>query len=300
MILKFQSFLQKLGQTFESFIRIALLSKLGVRIPKGIKNHDALIILGNGPSLKNEIETQIDFLSGKDLICVNHFPKTNLYEKLRPSFFVTGAPDLWLDDIEDKFVAQSKILFDVIKHKTMWPLTLFIPFEAKKHQRWQSQLVDNPNITIVFYNNIPIEGWNLVKNWAFKKNLGMPRPHNVMIPALMMSISLGYKSVYLLGADHSWLQEISVTESNEVLINQKHFYDHETSKGQPLDKRGKGKRTLPELLHKFMTAFSSYFEIRRYSEYRGVKIWNATKNSFIDAFDRINLKEITDGEKDKV
>lgn len=295
MILKFQSFLKKLGQTFESFIRIALLSRFNTRFPKDIKSMDSLIILGNGPSLQSDLQNHQDFLLHKDLICVNHFPKTQLYELLKPSIFITGAPDLWLDDIEDRFVNQSKELFDSLNKKTTWPLALFIPFEAKKHQRWQDQLTKNPNIQIIYYNNIPIEGWNIIKNWAFKKNIGMPRPHNVMIPALMIAISLGYRSVYLLGADHSWLQEISVTESNEVLINQKHFYDQEYSKGQPLDKRGKGKRTLPELLYKFMTAFKSYFEIRRYSEYRDVKIWNATKNSFIDAFDRIDLKEISDG-----
>lgn len=293
MILKFQTFLQKLGQTLESLIRITLLSRLRVRFPDDIKTHDSIVILGNGPSLQSDLQNYPDFLLHKNLICVNHFPKTDLYEELKPSIFITGAPDLWLDDIEERFVKQSKELFNNINQKTTWPLALFIPFEAKKHQRWQDQLTQNPNIQIIYYNNIPIEGWNLIKNWAFDKNIGMPRPHNVMIPALMISISLKYNQIFLLGADHSWLQEIRVTESNEVLINQKHFYDYENSKGQPLDKRGKGKRTLPELLYKFMTAFKSYFEIRRYSEYRNIKIWNATKNSFIDAFERIDLKEIS-------
>jgi hypothetical protein len=297
MILAFQSFLKNLGQTIESIVRIILLSRIKVKSPCEIKKNDQVVILGNGPSLQHDLNTYPHFLPGKDLICVNHFPKTELFEAIQPSIFITGAPDLWLDDIEEKYVKQSKELFEAMNKKTNWPLSFFIPFEAKKHSRWQNQISGNSNITIFFYNNIPVEGWNFFKNWCFKRNIGMPRPHNVMIPSLMMSLALGYETIYLLGADHSWLPEISVTDTNEVLINQKHFYDHDTSKGQPLDKRGIGKRTLPELLYKFMTAFSSYFEIRRYADYREIKILNATKDSFIDAFDRIKLKEITNGKK---
>lgn len=294
MVLKIKSFLTKLGQTGESLIRLILLSKFKVETKNITKKNDTVLILGNGPSLRNDLTSYPEFLNNKDQICVNHLPKTDLYEKLKPSIYVTGAPDLWLDDIEEKYVVQSKELFEAMNKKTSWPLSFFIPYEAKKHLRWQKQLSDNKHISIYYYNNIPIEGWNWFKNWCFEKDIGMPRPHNVMIPSIMLSMSLGYKFIHLLGADHSWLSEISVTESNEVLINQKHFYDQHTSKKQPLDKRGKGKRNLPELLHKFMTAFRSYFEIREYANSKGVVINNATEGSFIDAFQKINLKELYD------
>jgi len=295
MILRIQSFLKCLGQTAESVIRILLLSKFKVRLKSISIKQQEVIILGNGPSLTDDLENNIGFLKNKDLVCVNHFPKTELYERLRPSYFVTSAPDLWLDNIEPKFVKSSKKLFEQINMKTCWPLTLFIPLEAKKHHRWRKQLEANASISIQYYNNTPIEGWNFFKNWGFKANLGMPRPHNVMIPSLMLSIGMGYQRIFLLGADHSWLSEISVTSDNEVLINQKHFYDQDSAKGQPLDKRGKGKRTLPELLYKFMTAFNSYFEIRRYADFKKISILNATRNSFIDAFERLNLEELADG-----
>lgn len=294
MILKIQAFIKNFGQTTESLIRIVLLSKFKIETISNIKKNDDALILGNGPSLRNDLKNYPEFLNNKDLICVNHFPKTDLYEKLQPSIYVTSAPDLWLDDIEEKYVAQSKELFDIMNQKTTWLISFFIPYEAKKHSRWQKQLSGNKNIRIHYYNNIPIEGWRGFKYWCFKRNIGMPRPHNVMIPSIMLTLSFGYKCINLLGADHSWLSEISVTESNEVLINQKHFYDYETSKGQPLDKRGKGKRTLSELLHKFMTAFSGYLEIEEYAIYKGVKINNATRGSFIDAFQKINLEKIYD------
>jgi hypothetical protein len=116
----------------------------------------------------------------------------------------------------------------------------------------------------------------------------------------MMSIAMGYKSIYLLGADHSWLSEITVTETNDALINQKHFYDSDHSKGLPLDKGGTGKRKLHEILFKFMTAFKSYFEIEDYAKNRNVIIYNATKGSFIDAFKRFNLKKYYNDENSSI
>jgi hypothetical protein len=294
MILSIQSFLKKLGQTIESIVRILLLSRLVAKFDVKKKTSDAVIIMGNGPSLLQDITEYKEFLAGKDLVCVNHFPKTELYQQLQPATFVTAAPDLWLDHIDEKFVKQSRQLFEQIFLKTSWPLAFFIPFEAKKHKRWQKQLKGNKNITINYYNNTPIEGWDSFKNTCFNFRLGMPRPHNVMIPSIMISIALQYKKIFLLGADHSWLSEISVTEKNEVLINQKHFYDMDSSVGQPLDKRGIGKRTLPELLHKFTTAFSSYFEIERYTSFKNVRVFNATRKSFIDAFERVKPEDLKD------
>jgi hypothetical protein len=288
IVLSIQNFIKKLFQVVESVIRILLMSKFNSSLPQTKKSPEC-IILGNGPSLKHDLETFPSFLNQKDLICVNHFPSSDLYEKVRPGTYITSAPDLWLDNIEARFVNQSKILFDDIHRKTTWPLEFYIPFEAANHKRWLHQLSGNKNITIHYFNNIPVEGWRGFKFFCFNRKWGMPRPHNVMIPSLMLSLWKNYDTIYLLGADHSWLKEITVTESNEVLINQKHFYDEHESKSLPLDKRGKGKRNLSELLHKFMTAFASYGEIRNYAEHRGKKIINATKGSFIDAFDRTTL-----------
>jgi hypothetical protein len=207
-----------------------------------------------------------------------------------------AAPDLWLDDIEEKFIEGSNVLFQNLAQRTTWEITLFVPFEAKKYARWQFHLKSNANIKIIYFNNIAIEGFKWFKYLLFNINLGMPRPHNIMIPALMISIAMNFKKIYMIGADHSWLSEIKVMESNEVLINQKHFYDQETSKEEPLDKRGIGKRKLHEILHKFMTAFQGYFYIQEYSETKKIKILNLTKNSFIDAFERASIKEINENQ----
>ena len=54
-------------------------------------------------------------------------------------------------------------------------------------------------------------------HFFFSKGLAMPRPHNVLIPSIMNLAYLGYKELYIVGADHSWLSEITVNENNEAL-----------------------------------------------------------------------------------
>ena len=290
MLLTLKIFLENFNRTLLSILRVVFLSKFFVKT-LNLKENNEIVILGNGPSFKKDIINHRSFLDGKDLICVNHFPISDYYTQLKPRYFITSAPDLWLDNIDEKFIIASKKLFDTMALKTTWPITVFIPFEARKHPRWKNQLAANKNISIQYYNNIAIEGFSFFKNPLFKLNLGMPRPHNIMIPSIITSMSLGYQSIYLWGADHSWLSEISVTDENEVLIHQKHFYDEGTSKAAPLDKRGKGQRKLHEILHKFMTAFEGYFAINEYAKSQNIKIINTTEGSFIDAFERLSLKK---------
>lgn len=290
MILQIQSFLTNLGSLVTTLIRLLLLSKWQVRLMD--PENQECVILANGPSLGHMIQSHQWFLEGKDLICVNHFPTTEFYPLLKPQYYVTSAPDLWLDDIDTFFVKQSNGLFNEMNKGTSWPLVFHIPYEARKFQRWQDLLRTNPDIKIVYYNNTPVEGWAWFRHLCFRLNLGMPRPHNVLIPCLTHAINMGYKKIYLWGADHSWLSEISVNNSNEVLINQKHFYDQQSTVGKPLDKRGVGERNMPELLTKFVHAFNGYFVLKQYANSRGISVLNATPGSFIDAFERVDLNRL--------
>jgi hypothetical protein len=237
------------------------------------------------------IDRHRSFLTDRDLICVNHFPSTEFYPQLRPANYVTSAPDLWLDDIDKFFVDQSNDLFSRMAASTDWPVYFHIPYESRKFKRWQKLLGNNQNIRIIYYNNTPVEGWKWFRHLCFKLNLGMPRPHNVLIPCLTHAINMGYSKIYLWGADHSWLSEISVSDENKVLINQKHFYDQHISVGKTLDKRGVGERNMPELLTKFVHAFNGYFILNEYARSQGVTVINNTPSSFIDAFTRMDLEQ---------
>jgi hypothetical protein len=111
----------------------------------------------------------------------------------------------------------------------------------------------------------------------------------------MIAINRGYKKIILLGADHSWLKDLSVNDNNEALLNHKHFYDAQTSKPTRMYRHQKGTiRHLHEILEKLMISFRSYFEVKAWAEKNQVKIINATPGSYIDAFEREMLENVLD------
>ncbi len=268
---------------------IILVRKKGARI-NDFTDKKHFILLGNGPSLVEELNKIIEIPKRAEVICVNHFPSTDQFEVIKPKFYVTGAPDLWLDDIDQNFIDNSNKLFKNINKKTNWEFYLFIPFEAKKHKRWQQHLITNPFVKIKYYNNNAVEGLKSFSYLCYRNQLGMPRPHNVMIPCLSLCMQPHVKNVLLLGVGHTWLRDLTVTQNNEVLLNQKHFYDKDKSEAKPLDKRGKGSRNLYEVLSKFTLAFYGYFIIKKYAESLNIKIYNGTKDSYIDAFERKSIE----------
>ncbi|MBI5540022.1 MAG: hypothetical protein HY951_08190 [Bacteroidia bacterium] len=272
---------------FATFLRIIFFANWFPKI-KNIHPANDCLILGNGPSLNGLIENQKSFIENKSLFCVNFFPTTPYYEELKPAFHIISAPDLWRNNVKESYIEHSKKLYSDIANKTQWGLTLFIPYEARKFKRWKEDIIKNKNITIKYYNITPVEGPRWFRHFFFRKQFGMPRTHNVLIPSLMLSINLGFKNIYLWGADHSWLSEISVDSNNLVLVNQKHFYDESTSKPEPMNKIKEIKK-LHEILLKFAYSFQSYFVIKEYAKQVNINIINATPNSFIDAFDRYKM-----------
>lgn len=284
-LLGIQKFITDLLLTLTTVLKIFIGSKFYSK-PVNMQGPSSCIILGNGPSLTASIKTNENVLMDYDLVGVNHFAESELYHAKKPAYYVLNAPEMWMDDVEPFYYEKGIKLFNSIRDNTSWKINLFIPFNAKKYNRWQSVLNENPLIVVNFFNNTPVEGFKFFRYFCYNRQLGMPRPHNVIIPSLMIALSLKYKSIYLFGADHSWLNDISVTEDNEVLLTQKHFYDNKSAIPRPMDNQGKGARKLHEVLQKFLLAFQGYFEIKEYSATTNQKIINCTEGSFIDAFER--------------
>lgn len=285
ILLYIQQFLVNLFGTLSTIFKIILWSGFKIKPSLEYKEKNCLI-LGNGPSLHKSTTENKDSLNKMTILSVNYFAETSLFNILKPSLYVVNAPEMWLNDVDKVYVDKSEKLFKTIAEETHWHMDFFIPYMAKKFTRWQKILSHNENIRINYFNSTPIEGFRWFRYFSYNRYLGMPRPHNVLIPSLILCLSLKFKKIYLFGADHSWMKDIYVTEDNEVLLNQKHFYDKDTSKAKPMHHLGKGNRKMHEVLQKFVHAFQGYFEINDYSIYRGQEIFNCTEGSYIDAFKR--------------
>lgn len=269
-----------LWQTFLSIVKIMLQSKFCTRLPKSFSNNEELLILANGPSLNTTLTEKSDFITGKTLLAVNFCVTSPLFEILRPEIYLIADPLFWI--VPEK----REQLFGELARKTTWEMTLFMPMRALKNKEWKPMLSRNEKINIVIYNTTPIEGFQWLCNWAFKKGLGVPRPHNVLIPSIAIGVRLPFKKIYLAGADHSWLSEITVTDENVVLMHQKHFYDKDKSKAATVTQENLNRARLHTILWHMHVAFKSYFVLENFAQKMKKEIINITPGSYIDAFKR--------------
>lgn len=269
-----------LWQTFLSIVKIMLQSKFCTRLPKSFSNNEELLILANGPSLNTTLTEKSDFITGKTLLAVNFCVTSPLFEILRPEIYLIADPLFWI--VPEK----REQLFGELARKTTWEMTLFMPMRALKNKEWKPMLSRNEKINIVIYNTTPIEGFQWLCNWAFKKGLGVPRPHNVLIPSIAIGVRLPFKKIYLAGADHSWLSEITVTDENVVLMHQKHFYDKDKSKAATVTQENLNRARLHTILWHMHVALKSYFVLENFAQKMKKEIINITPGSYIDAFKR--------------
>lgn len=281
-IMKWGSDLQ---QSVLSLVKVALLSKKQSPLPDISGNKDELVILANGPSLNRTVEKHRQWLEGKSLLAVNFAATSPMFTQLRPQLYLIADPLFWIVD------QKRDLLFGALADKTAWPLDLFIPVRARSSKKWQPLIQSNPNIRLHFYNTTPVEGYKRLTHSLYEKGLGVPRPHNVLIPSIAMALRLPFKKIYLAGADHSWLPEISVTDDNVVLMHQKHFYDTKSSRAETVKQENLTSAPLHQILYHMHVAFKAYFTLREYAFRLGKEVINITPGSYIDAFRRQKLAE---------
>jgi hypothetical protein len=166
---------------------------------------------------------------------------------------------------------------------------LLIPWAAYKNVNCRNFFISNINIKLAFYNSTPFDCYDFLNRFVYKNHLGMPKPQNVLIPCILMSINFGFKEINLLGVDHSWIQYLFTNDDNRVCLIDSHFYDKQKSPPVPMRTGYGDYYKMHQILTDFSLMFEGYHLIKRYADYMKVKIFNRTINSFIDAFDRKNI-----------
>lgn len=243
--------------------------------------HDRpLVILGNGPSLKSTLSGHIDYIKNHaDAMAVNFAANTREFKQIRPKYYILADPHFFNNPTDP----NVSLLLDNIRGVD-WDMTLFLPFAARN----DCPLQDNEYLRIEYYNAVGIEGFDWLKNVAWRSRRGMPRPRNILIPAIMTGIGMGYREIYITGADHTWTATVSVDENNHVHTNQAHFYKEDEKEAKRIASEYV-RYPLHSILYSFYLAFKAYHEIARFARLENVEIYNATPCSMIDAFPRHGL-----------
>lgn len=259
----------------------------------GIKPiNDDVVILGNGPSLKETMESahDLDFIKSKQKFCVNSLVNQEEFATLKPDFLVFMDPFYWSKDLVEPFLTEYKKTREIILGID-WEMVIFMPEAAKKWNFFMDVSSKNSKVKIIYINTKSNLENNLTDEERFclyKQNKLMPHVQNVLVAAIYLSVNMGFKRVYIFGADHSWHQNIEVNQNNVLCVKDVHFYDKIDTQLEPWYKNADCSETftMTELFLSLSRKFSSYMELEKYSRYMNSKIYNTSRLSFIDAFER--------------
>lgn len=235
-------------------------------------------ILGNGPSLKEVLENNIDELKKHDIFVVNGFATGDYFFALRPKYYVIVDPNAFLEPFSDYFVQFQG---DIIKAFTAmdWDMCFYAPVQQKKSYFIKKiESLGNNHIKIVFINTIPVEGPKWFRNAICKTGWAMPKTWNILNAVICLALNQGYKKIAIYGADHSWIKDIFINENNQLCNWNSHFHGKD-------DYFVMEKGSLEEGLLSFAMCLKSYRYLNDYAESIGATIVNRTKGSYLDVFD---------------
>lgn len=279
---KISRFATQTARSMASLVKVVLLSRRTRRDAPAPQGRE-IIILGNGPSLRQFIDRDSAFMESRDRMAVNFAANTPEFARIRPERYILADPHFFATDGGDPNVER---LWQNLCNAG-WTLTLHIPARMAAHPRVREFTAAVENHATATFNLTPADGFGPLRRALYARRLAMPRPRNVMIPAIMAAIHAGYRRIYLAGADHTWSRTLSVDDSNRVVSVQPHFYTDTESERQRVSTEYAGYR-LHDILHSLCVAFGSYHLIADFARRRGISIINITPGSFIDAFPRQN------------
>lgn len=255
------------------------------------KKSDSICILGNGPSLKETFNKYLDVLKTKECIVVNFFCKTDYYNIIKPKFYLLADPaffgdtETYSDDLKQRIIS----FWDVFLSKTDWDINLIVPDYAK-NTNFGQKCSTNTFVHLFYYNTSDnSKNTDQSKFELWDKNLIDVPAQTCLNTCLYIGIFLRYKEIYLVGADTNWVELLHVDQkTNEVYTMDSHFYGT-VRRTLYADTESKIPQKLHDELFCIGNSLEAYWELNSYSEYAGVKVYNASEYSLIDAFERRNL-----------
>jgi hypothetical protein len=253
--------------------------------PKG-SNRKTMAILGNGPSLKEDIDTLLLNKSEMDFCVVNYFANTGYFKELKPSHYVLIDPVFWKDKINESIKSDNNKLIQNLL-EVDWKIELICRDDGYK--KIQDLLAPNANIMVRKMQN----NWfhfrsNKANIFALRFNLSSPNLVNVLIASIWYALVSGRKNIKIYGADFSSFKELQVDQStNRVFTSSSHFYQESHNLAAVKEKYiGVPPKTINVRFYQVWLGFTQMYFLSKVSDAWGATIKNKSSFSYLDCFDR--------------
>ena len=254
-----------LKYVIKSFFNGELKERLVLQPPK----KKSLSIVVNGPSVNRTIKY---LKPGQtDVMMVNNAPMTPLYKELCPKY-VCFSDSEFLEENKRNFSIRTELI------KTADKITVFLPSYFSKQTFFPA---DKLNIKYVFSLFGTATRYNFYSYKLMEKNFLAPAYNNVVIMCLYVGIQLGYKKIYLYGADENFLKQITVDQRNRVMRENIHYYGSEMMWENK--KHGADMEIMTYMMYRI---FNGLKRLKKYAAKQNVRIINMSDDSWVDCFPR--------------
>ena len=232
-------------------------------------NGKSLSIVVNGPSVNRTIQY---LKPGEtDVMMVNNAPLTPLYKELCPKY-VCFSDSEFLEENKRNFSIRTELM------KTADKVTIFLPSYFIKQTFFPA---DQLNIKYVFSLFGTSTRYNFYSYKLMEKNFLAPAYNNVVIMCLYVGIQLGYKKIYLYGADENFLKQITVDQRNRVMRENVHYYGSEMMCENK--KHGADMEIMTYMMYRI---FNGLKRLKKYAAKENVRVINMSDDSWVDCFPR--------------
>jgi hypothetical protein len=279
------------GFIFKPILRVSKIffirNAYNIKTLKKFRNKSKSIVLGNGPSLKNDIPIINEINADYDFICVNNFCSASEYITYRPCFYLFLDSYFFSKKAHRDWIVQREKTFHIINEKTTWPMKIIIPRHADENII--KSFILNENVKIIKLNVQGLEKYTYNKRLKFLYDTGYfgPVQNNVLTYAVFVAIQAEYQEINIFGADMTIYRNIEVDQkNNRLMMKFSHFNQDDTyeflmrnpEKIHPADMSG--------MMRGAARVFNSHRILNLYSKTKNIKIFNCSGYSMIDAYNR--------------
>lgn len=267
---------------------LSSLTDYSTSIPKA--KGEVCILLGNGPSLRENLEKDLPILQSHQCIAVNKFSLSKSFEEIKPCYYTLLDPlffktDAQLLGVEPQVIQDIQATYDALCSKVFWEMTLFLPAHAHQGRDLKKEVADvNPNIRLVYYKTNNYEGKSAL--WFLRKHQGIAGGMNVLHAAMSLALQMNYRKIAIIGADHTWAEqmrfdkerkELYLDDSHVSRVVRRYFSDMKT--------------TMAREAWSLYRCFEPYQLLGHWATHVGATINNCSSYSYIDEFPFTSLKE---------
>ena len=245
-----------------------------------------IMLLANGPSLKNDISSVIKESSVSEVYVLNYFAATEYFDEIKPENYVLTDRMFWNENANDDIKKDNEELF-LLLNKVDWKMNIICPDSGYKSI--SDRLAQNIYIKVLKVHSVNIEFKNEKINlFALNKNIITPHFINGLVMVLWHAMHQKKQDIEIYGADFSLFKEYYIDQkTNELFNTASHFYKNTEAQNNASYKYpNEPKKMMHTRIHQQWSSFYQMYLLSKLAKIRNIKVTNFSSNSFLDCFER--------------